>query len=90
MTDTTNPTATVTSPVQRRIRVRDALTTGGVQLINSGCKIINSAAAITTGIATRVTLYNAAVYMDMVEDANGDETKVTSAVNTVLSIGQNQ
>lgn len=83
-----NPTTA--QPVQRRIRVRDALATGSVQIINSGCKTLNAVAALTTGIATRVTLYNAGVYMDMVEDANGDETKVTSAVNTVLSIGQNQ
>lgn len=88
MSDTANPTATVTSPVQRRPRLRDALANGSVMVIDSGCKMLNSVAAITNGIATRVTLYNTGVYMDMVEDANGDETRVTSAVNTVLTIGK--
>lgn len=79
-----NPTATVT----KRPRVRDAFVTGTIQVVDSGCKTLNAVAGIVTGISTRVTLHNAGVFLDMVEDQNGDTTKVVTAVNTVLQIGK--
>ena len=84
MADTTNPTATV----QRRPRLREAVAMGATQVIDSGCKALNSTAAIITGVATRVTLHNAGCYLDMVEDSNGNEVIVVNAINKVLEINK--
>lgn len=86
MSDTTNPTGA--QPTQRRPRLKDSLAIGTVSVIESGCKALNSVAAITNGIATRVTLYNAGVYLDMVEDANNNEAIVVNAINKCLEIGK--
>ena len=86
--DTNATTPTGAQPIQRRPRIKDSLAIGTVSVIESGCKALNSVAAITNGVATRITLYNAGVYLDMVEDANGDQNKVVNAINKCLEIGK--
>lgn len=83
-----NATATVNPPIQRRPKLRDALATGTINIVDSGCKTLNAISGIAMGVSTRVTLHNTAVFLDMVEDANGDQAKVVGAVNTVLQIGK--
>lgn len=84
MTDTTiNPTATV---VQRRPRLKDAFAIGTTSIIESGCQGLNAAAKLMNGMATRVTLYNASVYLDMIEDQNGNESLVANAIDKVKNI----
>lgn len=85
MSDTTNPTASPTA-VQRRPRIKDALAIGATSIIESGCQGLNAAAKLMNGMATRVTLYNASVYLDLVEDQNGNETVVANAIDKVKSI----
>lgn len=81
-----NPTGA--QPTQRRPRLRDAMAIGATQVIDSGCKTLNAFAAAATGISTRITLYNAGVYLDMVEDNNGNEAIVVNAINKCLEIGK--
>lgn len=88
MSDTNTANPATAQPIQRRPRLKDALAIGTTSVIESGCKGLNAAAALLNGMATRVTLHNTGVFLDMVEDQNGDSTKVVTAVNTVLQIGK--
>lgn len=81
-TNNVNP-ATV---VQRRPRLKDAFAMGTTSIIESGCQGLNAAAKLMNGMATRVTLYNASVYLDLVEDQNGNEALVANAIDKVKSI----
>jgi hypothetical protein len=84
----TNVNPTTAQPIQRRPKLRDALATGTIEVVGASCKGLNALAGIAMGVSTRVTLHNTAVFLDMVEDANGDQAKVVGAVNMVLQIGK--